>query len=98
MAARLRAQTHANIDRLNVIEALYSTSHELTAAGNLQDVARIASRQAARLLGATVVVLIPEDGALCIRGSQPPGSTLGVLAVRSEGGVHSLAGQHRLLE
>jgi len=140
MAARLRAQTHANIDRLNVIEALYSTSHELTAAGNLQDVARIASRQAARLLGASVVVLIPEDGALCIRGSHPPGttlgedevskasavwrghvgselrsgklsqrqwsflpassggSTLGVLAVRSEGGVHSLAGQHRLLE
>jgi len=76
LAARLRAQTHANIDRLHVIEALYSVSHELTAAANLQDVATVASRQAAKLLRASVVVLIPEDGALYIRGSHPPATTL----------------------
>jgi len=51
LAARLRAQTHANIDRLHVIEALYSVSHELTAAANLQDVATVASRRPPNCFG-----------------------------------------------
>jgi two-component system sensor histidine kinase KdpD len=76
VAARVRTQAMAAIERARTTEALYAFSRKLAGVGTLDDVLWATAYQAALLLKVRVVLLLPENGSIVVRAGYPPEDTL----------------------
>ena len=76
VAARVRTQAMAAIDRARTTEALYAFSRKLAGVGTLDDVLWATAYQAALMLKVRVVLLLPENGSIAVRAGYPPEDTL----------------------
>jgi two-component system, OmpR family, sensor histidine kinase KdpD len=76
VAARVRTQAMAAIDRARTTEALYAFSRKLAGVGTLDDVLWATAYQAALMLKVRVVLLLPENGSIAVRTGYPPEDTL----------------------
>ena len=64
------------VSRARTTESLYSFSKKLAGVGSLDDVLWASAYQTALMLKVRVVLLLPENGNLEVRGSYPPEDTL----------------------
>jgi two-component system, OmpR family, sensor histidine kinase KdpD len=71
LAARVRNQAEAAKHREARTAALYALSRQIAAAAGLDDVLRAIVTQVAQILGAKVVVLLPEADQLVLKGGHP---------------------------
>jgi two-component system sensor histidine kinase KdpD len=76
LAARVRTQAVAAIERARTTEALYAFSRKLAGVGTLDDVLWATAYQTALMLKVRVVLLLPEDGSIAVRAGYPPEDTL----------------------
>jgi len=76
VAARVRTQAMAAIDRARTTEALYAFSRKLAGVGSLDDVLWATAYQAALMLKVRVVLLLPDNGSIAVRAGYPPEDTL----------------------
>ena len=76
VAARVRTQAVAAMDRARTTEALYSFSRKLAGGGTLDDVLWATAYQTALMLKVRVVLLIPENGSITVKAGYPPEDTL----------------------
>jgi two-component system sensor histidine kinase KdpD len=76
VAARVRTQAMAAIERARTTEALYAFSRKLAGVGTLDDVLWATAYQAALMLKVRVVLLLPENGSIAVRAGYPPEDTL----------------------
>jgi two-component system, OmpR family, sensor histidine kinase KdpD len=76
VAARVRTQAVAAIERARTTEALYAFSRKLAGVGTLDDVLWATAYQTALMLKVRVVLLLPEDGSIAVRAGYPPEDTL----------------------
>jgi two-component system sensor histidine kinase KdpD len=76
VAARVRTQAMAAIERARTTEALYAFSRKLAAVGSLDDVLWATAYQTALMLKVRVVLLLPENGSIAVRAGYPPEDTL----------------------
>jgi two-component system sensor histidine kinase KdpD len=76
MAARGRTHTVTALERVRTIESLYAFSRKLAGVGPLDDALWATAYQTALMLKVRVVVLLPEDGVIAVRGGYPPEDTL----------------------
>ncbi len=76
VAARVRTQAMAAIDRARTTEALYAFSRKLAGVGTLDDVLWATAYQTALMLKVRVVLLLPENGSIAVRAGYPPEDTL----------------------
>jgi two-component system sensor histidine kinase KdpD len=76
VAARMRAQALAAMQRARSTESLYVFSRKLAGVGTLDDVLWATAYQAALMLNVRVVLLLPEDGVIAVRAGYPPEDTL----------------------
>ena len=76
VAARVRTQAMAAIDRARTTEALYAFSRKLAGVGTLDDVLWATAYQAALMLKVRVVLLLPENGSIAVKAGYPPEDTL----------------------
>jgi two-component system sensor histidine kinase KdpD len=72
VASRVRTQALAAMDRARTTELLYSFSRKLTAAGALDDVLWATAYQTALMLKVRVVLLLPDNGSICVMAGYPP--------------------------
>jgi two-component system sensor histidine kinase KdpD len=76
VAARVRTQALAAMQRARTTESLYAFSRKLAGVGTLDDVLWATAYQAALMLKVRVVLLLPENGAIAVRAGYPPEDTL----------------------
>ena len=76
VAARVRTQAVVAVSRARATESLYAFSRKLAGAGTLDDVLWATAYQAALMLKARVVLLLPENGAIAVKAGYPPEDTL----------------------
>jgi two-component system, OmpR family, sensor histidine kinase KdpD len=76
VAARVRTQAMTAALRARTTELLYSFSRKLAGVGTLDDVLWATAYQTALMLKVRVVLLLPEDGTIAVRGAYPPEDTL----------------------
>jgi two-component system sensor histidine kinase KdpD len=76
VAARVRTQAMAAIERARTTEALYAFSRKLAGVGSLDDVLWATAYQTALMLKVRVVLLLPENGSIGVRAGYPPEDTL----------------------
>ena len=76
VAARVRTQAVAAMDRARTTEALYSFSRKLAGGGTLDDVLWATAYQTALMLKVRVVLLLPENGSITVKAGYPPEDTL----------------------
>jgi two-component system sensor histidine kinase KdpD len=76
VAARVRTQALAAIERARTTEALYAFSRKLAGVGTLDDVLWATAYQAALMLKVRVVLLLPDNGSIAVRAGYPPEDTL----------------------
>ena len=76
VAARVRTQAMAAIERARTTEALYAFSRKLAGVGTLDDVLWATAYQTALMLKVRVVLLLPENGSIAVRAGYPPEDTL----------------------
>ena len=72
VAARVRTQAVATMERARTTEALYAFSRKLAGAGTLDDVLWATAYQTALMLKVRVVLLLPESGSIAVRAGYPP--------------------------
>jgi two-component system, OmpR family, sensor histidine kinase KdpD len=72
VAARVRTQALAAMQRARTTESLYVFSRKLAGVGTLDDVLWATAYQAALMLNVRVVLLLPENGAIAVRVGYPP--------------------------
>jgi two-component system sensor histidine kinase KdpD len=77
VAARVRTQAVAAMDRARTTEALYSFSRKLAGGGTLDDVLWATAYQTALMLKVRVVILLPENGSIVVKAGYPPEDILG---------------------
>ena len=71
VAARVRSQAVVAMDRVRTTQALYAFSRKLAGVGTLDDVLSATASQAALMLKLQVVLLLPENGMLVVKASDP---------------------------
>ncbi|MGE0849037.1 MAG: DUF4118 domain-containing protein [Hyphomicrobiaceae bacterium] len=76
LAGRGQHQTTAAHERIRAVESLYAFSRKLAGAGALDDVLWATAYQIASMLKVRVVLLLPEDGSIALKGGYPPEDTL----------------------
>jgi two-component system sensor histidine kinase KdpD len=76
VAARVRTQAVTAALRARTTESLYSFSRKLAGVGTLDDVLWATAYQTALMLKVRVVLLLPENGSIAVRGAYPPEDTL----------------------
>jgi two-component system sensor histidine kinase KdpD len=76
VAARVRTQAMTAVLRARTTESLYSFSKKLAGVGSLDDVLWASAYQTALMLKVRVVLLLPENGTITVRGAYPPEDTL----------------------
>jgi two-component system sensor histidine kinase KdpD len=76
VAARVRTQAMAAVLRARTTESLYSFSRKLAGVGILDDVLWATAYQTALMLKVRVVLLLPDNGSIAVRGAYPPEDTL----------------------
>ena len=76
VAARVRRQATAAMNRARTTEALYSFSRKLAGVGTLDDVLWATAYQIALMLKMHVVILLPEDQSIVVKAGYPPEDTL----------------------
>jgi two-component system sensor histidine kinase KdpD len=72
VAARVRSQAVATMERARTTESLYAFSRKLAGAGTLDDVLWATAYQTALMLKVRVVLLLPENGSIAVRAGYPP--------------------------
>jgi two-component system, OmpR family, sensor histidine kinase KdpD len=72
VAARVRTQAMAAIERARTTEALYAFSRKLAGVGTLDDVLWATAYQTALMLKVRVLLLLPENGTIAVRAGYPP--------------------------
>jgi two-component system, OmpR family, sensor histidine kinase KdpD len=72
VAARVRTQALAAMQRARTTESLYAFSRKLAGVGTLDDVLWATAYQTALMLNVRVVLLLPEDGAISVKAGYPP--------------------------
>src|SRR5882757_1782174 len=72
VAARVRTQADSAIGRVRTTESLYAFSRKLAGTATLDDVLWATAYQIALMLKVRVVLLLPEDGVLTVKGGYPP--------------------------
>jgi two-component system sensor histidine kinase KdpD len=72
LAGRGRTQTMTALQRVRSIESLYAFSRKLASAGTLDDVLWATAHQIASMLKVRVVLLLPDNGSITVRGGYPP--------------------------
>ena len=77
LAARVRKQADAAMNRARTTEALYTFSRKLAGVGTLDDVLWATAYQIALMLKVHVVILLPEDQSIAVKVGYPPEDTLG---------------------
>ncbi|MGA7449907.1 MAG: sensor histidine kinase KdpD [Rhodoplanes sp.] len=77
LAARVRRQADAAMNRARTTEALYSFSRKLAGVGPLDDVLWATAYQIALMLKVHVVILLPENQSIAVKVGYPPEDTLG---------------------
>jgi two-component system sensor histidine kinase KdpD len=76
VAARVRTQAVAAMDRARTTESLYTFSRKLSGAGTLDDVLWATAYQTAVMLKVRVVLLLPDHGPIAVKAGYPPEDTL----------------------
>ncbi|MGZ8390683.1 MAG: DUF4118 domain-containing protein [Rhodoplanes sp.] len=77
VAARVRTQADAAMNRARTTEALYSFSRKLAGIGTLDDVLWASAYQIALMLTVHVVILLPENQLIVVKAGYPPEDRLG---------------------
>jgi len=72
LAGRGRTQTVTALQRVRSIESLYAFSRKLARAGTLDDVLWATAYQIAAMLNVRVVLLLPDNDSIAVRGGYPP--------------------------
>jgi two-component system, OmpR family, sensor histidine kinase KdpD len=72
LAGRGRTQTVTALQRVRSTESLYAFSRKLASAGTLDDVLWATAHQIAAMLMVRVVLLLPDNGSIAVRGGYPP--------------------------
>jgi two-component system sensor histidine kinase KdpD len=72
LAGRGRMQTVTALQRVRSIESLYAFSRKLASAGTLDDVLWATAHQIASMLKVRVVLLLPDNGSIAVKGGFPP--------------------------
>src|ERR1700736_1210474 len=72
VAARVRTQALAAVQRARTTESLYVFSRKLAGVGTLDDVLWATAYQTALMLNVRVVLLLPENGAISVKAGYPP--------------------------
>ena len=76
LTARMKEHADALLRRERRTATLYALSQQLARSAVLEDVLQAIVSQVANILGATVVVLLPEPRGLQVKAAQPPAETL----------------------
>ncbi len=76
VAARVRTQALAAMQRARTTESLYAFSRKLAGVGTLDDVLWATAYQTALMLNVRVVLLLPDNGAISVKAGYPPEDTL----------------------
>jgi two-component system, OmpR family, sensor histidine kinase KdpD len=76
VAARVRVMAETAMDRARTTDALYTFSRKLAGVGTLEDVSSATTYQIALMLRMRVLILLPEQGTLIVKGSYPPEEVL----------------------
>ena len=76
VAARVRRQATAAMNRARTTEALYSFSRKLAGVGTLDDVLWATAYQIALMLKVRVVILLPENQSIVVKAGYPPEDSL----------------------
>jgi two-component system sensor histidine kinase KdpD len=72
LAGRGRTRTVTALQRVRSIESLYAFSRKLASAGTLDDVLWATAHQIAAMLKVRVVLLLPGNGSISVKGGFPP--------------------------
>jgi two-component system, OmpR family, sensor histidine kinase KdpD len=72
VAARVRGQATAAMERVRTTEHLYSFSRKLAGTATLDDVLWATAYQTALMLKVRVVLLLPEQGRITVKAGYPP--------------------------
>ncbi len=72
VAARVRTQAVSATGRVRTTESLYAFSRKLAGTATLDDVLWATAYQTASMLKVRVVLLLPEDGVITVKGGYPP--------------------------
>jgi two-component system, OmpR family, sensor histidine kinase KdpD len=72
VAARVRMQAVAAMDRARATELLYAFSRKLAGVGTLDDLLWATAYQTALMLKVRVILLLPENGSIAVKGGYPP--------------------------
>ncbi|HMK79150.1 MAG TPA: sensor histidine kinase KdpD [Xanthobacteraceae bacterium] len=72
VAARVRTQALAAMQRARTTESLYAFSRKLAGVGTLDDVLWATAYQTALMLNVRVVLLLPDNGAISVKAGYPP--------------------------
>ena len=76
VAARVRTQALAAMQRARTTESLYAFSRKLAGVGTLDDVLWATAYQTALMLNVSVVLLLPDNGKISVKAGYPPEDTL----------------------
>jgi two-component system sensor histidine kinase KdpD len=76
VAARVRTQALAAMQRARTTESLYAFSRKLAGVGTLDDVLWATAYQTALMLKVRVVLLLPDNGRIAVKAGYPPEDTL----------------------
>src|SRR5262245_46213631 len=76
VAARARTLAVTAMARAHTTESLYAFSRKLSGAGTLDDVLWASAYQAALMLKARAVLLLPENGTIAVKSGYPPEDVL----------------------
>jgi len=76
VAARVRTQALAAMQRARTTESLYVFSRKLAGVGTLDDVLWATAYQTALMLNVRVVLLLPDNGTISVKAGYPPEDTL----------------------
>jgi two-component system sensor histidine kinase KdpD len=72
VAARVRTQALAAMQRARTTESLYAFSRKLAGVGTLDDVLWATAYQTALMLSMRVVLLLPDNGKISVKAGYPP--------------------------
>jgi len=72
VAARVRTQALAAMQRARTTESLYAFSRKLAGVGTLDDVLWATAYQTALMLNVRVVLLLPDNGKISVKAGYPP--------------------------
>jgi two-component system sensor histidine kinase KdpD len=72
LAGRGRTQTVSALQRVRSVESLYAFSRKLASAGTMDDVLWATAHQIASMLRVRVVLLLPDNGSIAVKGGFPP--------------------------